>query len=196
VRFEPTPLAGAYIIEAEPVEDERGCFARLWCAEEARRLGLMPEVAQCSLSHNRLRGTLRGLHFQLPPHAEVKVVRCVRGALFDVLVDLRPDSPTFGGWFATELTSENLRATYIPAGFAHGFQALEDDTDVFYQISTPYRAEARHGVRWDDPILAISWPLPPMVISERDAGWPGLDEHGKRFGWIKPLAYSTNQGVC
>lgn len=186
MRFEPTPLSGAYVIEAEPVEDERGCFARLWCAEEARRLGLMPEVAQCSLSHNRLRGTLRGLHFQLPPHAEVKVVRCVRGALFDVLVDLRRNSPTFGRWFAVELTAENFKATYIPAGFAHGFQTLEDDTQVLYQISTPYRAEARHGVRWDDPVLAIPWPLPPTVISEGDARWPEFSDLGEVFADISP----------
>ncbi len=182
MRFEPTPLSGAYIIEAEPVEDERGFFARLWCAEEARRLGLVPEVAQCSLSHNRLRGTLRGVHFQAPPHTEIKVVRCVRGALFDVLVDLRRDSPTFGRWFATELTTENLKAMYIPAGLAHGFQTLEDDTELLYQISTAYRAEARHGVRWDDPSLNISWPLPPVAVSERDASWPGLDELGDLFG--------------
>ena len=109
-------------------------------------------------------------------------MRCVRGALFDVLVDLRCDSPTFGRWFATELTAENLRATYIPAGFAHGFQTLEDDTDVLYQISTPDRAEARHGVRWDDSSLDISWPLPPVAMSERDASWPGVDEVGDLFG--------------
>jgi dTDP-4-dehydrorhamnose 3,5-epimerase len=176
VRFEATPLPGAYVIEAEPVSDNRGFFTRTWCAEEAGHLGLDTRVAQCSLSHNRLRGTIRGLHFQLPPHAETKLVRCVRGALYDVLVDLRGDSPTFGRWFAVDLTAANLKAVYIPAGFAHGFQTLEDQTEVLYQISVPYCPEAARGVRWDDPALGISWPLPPTALSPRDAAWPGYSE--------------------
>ncbi len=182
MRFEATPLPGAYVIEAEPVSDDRGFFTRTWCAEEAGRLRLDTRVAQCSLSRNRLRGTIRGLHFQLPPHAEAKVVRCVRGTLYDVLVDLRGESRTFGSWFAVELTAENLKAMYIPAGFAHGFQTLEDETEVLYQISVPYWPEAARGLRWDDPTLAIPWPLPAAALSPRDAGWPELRELGNMFG--------------
>ncbi len=174
MQFQTTPLDGAYIIEAEPVEDDRGFFARIWCADEARRRGLEPHAAQCSLSRNRRRGTIRGLHFQLPPHAEVKVVRCVRGAVFDVFVDLRRDSPTFGRWFGVELTAANLRAAYVPAGFAHGFQTLEDNTEVLYQISAPYCPESARGVCWDDPALGIRWPLPPTTMSPHDAAWPRL----------------------
>ena len=175
MQFRATPLDGLYIVDLEPAEDERGFFARTWCVEEAGRLGLVTEVTQCSLSHSRLRGTLRGLHFQTPPHVETKLVRCVRGSLFDVSVDLRGGSPTFGRWFAVELSAENRQAVYVPAGFAHGIQALEDHTEMLYQISTPYCAEASRGVRWDDPALGIPWPLPPTAISQRDLSWPPLD---------------------
>jgi dTDP-4-dehydrorhamnose 3,5-epimerase len=181
VRYHPAPLQGAYVVEVEPVVDDRGFFARLWCADEARQVGLVPEVVQCSLSYNQRRGTVRGLHFQAPPFAETKLVRCVRGALFDVLVDLRRESHTYGRWFAVELTAGNHKATYIPAGFAHGLQTLEDDSEVLYQMSTPYCPEASRGVRWDDPTLNIPWPLPPAAISLQDTRWPSLEELGVSF---------------
>ena len=181
MQFRTTPLDGLYVLDIQPAEDERGFFARTWCAEEARRQGLVTEVVQCSLSYSRLRGTLRGLHFQTPPHAETKLVRCVRGSLYDVSVDLRRASPTFGRWFAAELSAKNRKAVYIPAGFAHGIQTLEDDTEMLYQISTPYCAEASRGVRWDDPALDIPWPLSPTAVSQRDLSWPGLDEVGGVF---------------
>jgi dTDP-4-dehydrorhamnose 3,5-epimerase len=175
VRFVETDLAGAYVVELDEHADERGFFARIWCEEELAAAGLVPELAQCSLSRNTSAGTLRGLHFQRPPHEEAKLVRCVRGAIFDVIVDLRPGSPTHGAWFGTELEERTGRALYVPPGFAHGFQTLVDDVDVLYMISTPYAPDAASGVRWDDPALAIDWPpAERRVISERDRAWPDL----------------------
>lgn len=172
MKFSPTALAGACIIDIEPVSDERGFFARSWCREEFSRHDLNPDLAQCSISFNKKRGTLRGLHYQAKPHEETKVVRCTRGAIYDVIVDLRPQSPTFRKWFAVELSADNRRMLYVPAGLAHGFQSLTDDTEVFYQISTPYHPESARGVRWDDPAFGIEWPVAERIISDGDRRYP------------------------
>jgi dTDP-4-dehydrorhamnose 3,5-epimerase len=173
VKFVPLELEGAYVIELEPHRDERGYFARTWCREEFAAHGLNPVVAQCSTSHNEHAGTLRGLHFQRPPHAEAKLVRCTRGAIFDVIVDLRPASATQAVWVGVELTEEGGNAMYVPEGFAHGFQTLTDHADVLYTISAPYVPEAASGVRWDDPVFGIDWPeARERTISERDRAWP------------------------
>lgn len=172
MKFSPTALAGACIIDIEPVPDERGFFARSWCREEFARHGLNPDLAQCSISFNKKRGTLRGMHYQAKPHEETKVVRCTRGAICDVILDLRPESPTFRKWIAVELSADNRRMLYIPAGLAHGFQSLADDTEVFYQISAPYHPESARGVRWDDPAFGIEWPVTERVISDNDRQYP------------------------
>jgi dTDP-4-dehydrorhamnose 3,5-epimerase len=168
VIFRATPIGGAFVIETEPVEDDRGSFARTFCQEEFRRHGLDPCVAQCGISVNARRGTLRGMHLQAPPHSEAKLVRCARGAIHDVILDLRVGSPTFRRWFAVELTPTGGRLVYVPAGLAHGFQTLEPDTDVSYQMSQPYVPEAATGVRWDDPAFGIQWPLDVSAISDDD----------------------------
>ena len=173
--FTALPLGDAWLIEPERIEDERGFFARTFSTEEFRARGLVTAIAQCSVSYNRRRGTLRGLHFQAPPHAEVKSVTCTRGAVFDVIVDLRRDSPTFKRWVSIELSAENRRVVYIPEGFAHGFQTLVDDAEVSYRISTGYVPDAARGIRWDDPELAVTWPTADArVISARDLGLPTL----------------------
>jgi dTDP-4-dehydrorhamnose 3,5-epimerase len=173
MRFVETELPGAYIVELEERVDDRGFFARIWCRDEFTEHGLTAELAQCSLSRTDAAGTLRGMHFQRPPHEEAKLVRCSRGAIFDVIVDLRPDSPSLGRWFGVELEESAGRALYVPEGFAHGFQTLVDDVDVLYMISTPYAPEAASGVRWDDPFFAIEWPpAEQRVLSERDRSWP------------------------
>jgi len=174
VRFVETPLPGAWAIELEEIEDDRGWFARTFDAEEFRARGLNPDVVQCNASFNHRRGTLRGMHYQAEPHGESKLVRCVRGAIFDVAVDLRPDSPTGRAWHGVELSAENRLAFYIPAGLAHGFQTLTDNSEVLYQMGDPYVPEAARGVRWDDPAFGIEWPEPDgeRIISERDAGYP------------------------
>ena len=169
MQFHQTRLAGAYVIEPERNQDERGFFARTFCTEEFEKHGLEPSIAQCSVSFNRSRGTLRGLHFQSPPPAEVRVVRCTRGHIFDVIVDLRPDSETHLQWFAAELSAENGRQLYVPEGFAHGFQTLVDECEVYYQMSTPYARERTGGVHHASPSIGIEWPLPVSVISECDA---------------------------
>jgi dTDP-4-dehydrorhamnose 3,5-epimerase len=173
MRFVPLELPGAYVVELEPVRDERGYFARTWSREELSAAGLNPLVAQCSTSRSERAGTLRGMHFQHPPHAEAKLVRCTRGAIFDVIVDLRPESPTHCRWVGAELTEENGKAMYVPEGFAHGFQTLTDGVDVLYMISVPYAPEAAAGVRWDDPAFGIDWPSAAgRTISDRDRAWP------------------------
>ena len=174
--FVETSLPGAWIIELEQLADDRGWFARTYDADEFEARGLDPNVAQCNASFNVRRDTLRGLHYQAEPHGESKLVRCVRGAIFDVAVDVRPDSSTYRCWHCVELSAENRRAFYIPAGLAHGFQTLTDDCEVLYQMGTRYVAEAARGVRWDDPALAIEWPQPrgERIISARDASFPDL----------------------
>lgn len=174
MRFLPTRLEGAFLVELEPHLDERGGFARLWDGAFFAERGLEPGLAQVSLSWNPRAGTLRGLHFQLPPHEEAKLVRCVRGAIFDVIVDLRSGSPTYLAWEGFELTAANRRQLYVPKGFAHGFETLEPDSEVLYFISTPYAPAAARGLRWDDPAVGIAWPSPPSVLSERDRNWPAL----------------------
>jgi dTDP-4-dehydrorhamnose 3,5-epimerase len=175
MKFVATPLAGAFVIELEELGDERGFFARSFCGREFRAHGLDAAVAQCNVSFNRKRGTLRGLHYQAEPHAEAKLVRCTRGAIWDVIVDLRPGSATVRRWFAAELSAENRRALYAPAGFAHGFQTLADDSEVLYQMSESYHAELARGVRWNDPGLAVPWPIAQPIVSERDRALPLLD---------------------
>lgn len=183
--FIETPLPGAYIIEMEPAADERGFFARTFCRREFSAHGLNPDLAQCSISFNSKKGTLRGMHYQVHPHAEAKLVRCSRGAIYDVILDIRPDSPTFKKWFAVGLTApgsdralsslqpeDSCRMLYIPEGFAHGFQTLLDDTEVVYQISEYYHPEAARGILWNDPAFGISWPLADVTMSEKDRAYP------------------------
>ena len=170
--FIPTSLPGAFIVEPEPHRDERGFFARTWSQREFEALGLNPTIAECSVSFSAQRGTLRGMHYQAPPNQEAKLIRCVRGALHDVLIDLRPDSPTFKRHFSTVLREGDYRMVYAPEGVAHGFLTLADATEVFYQISEAYRPEAARGVRWDDPAFGICWPEVVRVISERDRSYP------------------------
>lgn len=172
MRFTSTPLEGVVVVEVAPVADVRGLFARTFCTDEFSANGLCSEFAQCSTSFNVKSGTIRGMHFQCTPHEEVKLVRCTRGIIYDVALDLRPDSPTFRKWFALELSQENRKALYIPKGFAHGFQTLSDQTEVFYHISTPYQAASSRGVRWNDPQFAISWPSMTPILSDRDAAYP------------------------
>ena len=159
----------------EPRADARGFFLRTFCAGEFAAAGLDPAVAQCSLSFNSRRGTLRGMHYQAAPHAEAKLIRCVRGGIYDVIIDLRPASVTFRRHFAVELTCDNRRALYVPRGCAHGFQTLEDDTEVWYQMSVPHVPEASRGVRWDDPAFGITWPIASPVLHPRDAAYPDFD---------------------
>src|SRR5262245_61234482 len=169
--FTSTGLEGAFLIDIERREDDRGFFARTWCRHELVARGLDTEIAQESMSYNRLAGTVRGLHFQRAPHEENKIVRCTHGAIFDVIVDLRRYSCSYLRWQAFELTAENRRAVYIPKGVAHGYQTLTEHCEVAYQISTFYAPEAAGGYRYDDTAFRISWPLPVSVISERDLGW-------------------------
>lgn len=175
MRFIQTPLPGTWIVELDLLADERGWFARTFDAEEFAAHGLNPELVQCNASFNRRRDTVRGMHYQADPHGESKLVRCVRGAIFDVAVDLRENSPTFRGWHGVELSAENRRAFYIPAGLAHGFQTLTHDCEVLYQMGHRYVPEAARGVRFDDPAFGIEWPEAPRsgrTISERDASYP------------------------
>lgn len=182
MRFRETALKGAFIIELDKHEDERGFFARAWCQREFLAHGLNPRLVQCNVSFNRRRGTLRGMHYQVAPHEEAKLVRCTRGAIYDVIIDLRPDSPTFMQWLAVELTADNYRMLYIPEGFAHGFQTLQDHTEVFYQMSEFYAPECARGIRWNDPAFAISWPPAERLISERDQQYPDFvfERRGER----------------
>jgi dTDP-4-dehydrorhamnose 3,5-epimerase len=170
--FIETVLSGAFVIEPEPQEDARGLFARTWCQREFQARGLETRVAQCSTSFNKRKGTLRGLHYQVAPAPETKVVRCTRGSLYDVIVDLRPDSSTFLRHIGIVLTADNRKMLYVPGGCAHGFQTLEDDTEIFYQISEFWAPEHARGVRWDDPLFAIAWPDDQRTIIERDLRYP------------------------
>ena len=172
MKFICTPLEGAYVIDLEPVFDERGFFARTWCREEFLAHGLNPNFTQCSISLNTRGGTLRGLHYQDKPYQEAKLVRCNSGAICDVIVDLRPSSPSHAKWFAVELSAANRRMLYAPEGFAHGFQTLTDDTEVFYHITESYQPQYARGVRWDDPIFGIDWPNKDPIISARDKSFP------------------------
>ena len=171
--FTETRLKGAYLIELEPIEDERGFFARTFCREEYEKHGLNPRVVQCNTSYNRHKSTLRGMHYQLAPFSEAKLVSCLAGSIYDVIIDLRAESPTYGEWLALELTSRRPRPMlYVPENFAHGFQTLADDTEVFYQMSAPYHPESARGLRWDDAALNIVWPAGNRIVSQRDQSFP------------------------
>lgn len=170
--FTETHLKGAFIIEIEKLDDNRGFFARSWCRNEFNAHGLASSVVQANVSSNKKKGTLRGMHYQLAPHEETKLVRCTRGAIYDVIVDLRPASPTYARWVGVELTAENYRMLYVPENFAHGFQTLEDDTEVTYQVSQFYAPGSESGIRWDDPAFSIEWPIEVRVISDKDKRWP------------------------
>jgi dTDP-4-dehydrorhamnose 3,5-epimerase len=170
--FEETAIVGVWRVSLQPNVDDRGFFARTFCRDEFAARGLPSVFEQTSVSHNRLAGTLRGMHFQPHPHAEAKFVRCVRGAVFDVAVDLRAESPTRGQWVGAELSAQNGLALFVPPGLAHGFQTLEDDSDVLYQITPPFEPGLGAGVRWDDPAFGIDWPHPAAFLSERDASYP------------------------
>ena len=172
--FEPAPLQGAFVLRLERREDERGFFARSFCESDFRAHGLNPAVAQCNVSWNRRKGTLRGLHYQAKPHEEAKLVRCTRGAVWDVIVDLREGSPTRLRWHALELSADNRLALYVPEGFAHGFQTLQDDCEVLYQMAESYHADLARGVAWNDPRLGIAWPIAEPILSERDRSYAPL----------------------
>lgn len=173
MKLTPARIEGAYVLELEPIHDERGFFARTWCSAEYALLGLDSHAAQCSISHNARRGTLRGLHYQKAPHAEAKTVRCTGGSLYDVIVDLRPDSPTYKCWEGFTLSAGDGRMLYVPEGVAHGYQTLEDRTEVSYVISRPFEPASARGVRWDDPAFGIAWiPMEELIINERDRQFP------------------------
>jgi dTDP-4-dehydrorhamnose 3,5-epimerase len=172
VTFTETPLQSAYVIDLEPQHDERGFFARTYCRREFEAHGLTPDIAQCNISFNLKAGTIRGMHFQQPPSTEAKLVRCIHGAIYDVIIDLRPESQSYKKHFAVELSAANRRALFVPKFFAHGFQTLQDNTEVEYQMSESYSPGAAAGFRYDDPSFGIEWPLPATVISSRDLAWP------------------------
>jgi dTDP-4-dehydrorhamnose 3,5-epimerase len=178
--FKETRLKGAYVIEIDPLEDERGFFARTFDQKEFEARGLNPRVVQCNISLNKKKGTLRGMHYQIAPHQESKLVSCIRGAMYDVIIDLQQNSPTYCAWFAVELSSENYKILYVPKCFAHGFQTLEDNTVVFYQMSEFYHPECARGVRWDDPAFGIEWPLLNPIISEKDKNCPDFNKTHRR----------------
>ncbi|MFB3892215.1 MAG: dTDP-4-dehydrorhamnose 3,5-epimerase [Phycisphaerae bacterium] len=179
MKFLPTSLDGAWIVEVEPRGDERGFFARTWCQREAANVGLCPRWVQANTSLTRDAGTLRGMHYQASPWQEAKLVRCTRGAIFDVIVDLRPFSQTYLRWFGAELSAENLRALYVPEDFAHGFLTLTADVEMQYLMSQFYTPQAQCGLRWNDPAVGIRWPRQPSVISDRDARWPDVKGAGR-----------------
>jgi dTDP-4-dehydrorhamnose 3,5-epimerase len=172
MQFYPTKLRDAWLVQPEPIRDRRGFFARTFCVEEFGNHGLETTYPQHSISYTSRKGSLRGMHYQREPYSEAKVVRCVSGAILDVIIDIRPDSPTYRNWEEFELSRENGHLLYVPKGFAHGFQTLCDDVEVNYLISSPYNAESAWGVRHDDPAFSISWPLPIAEISEKDLHWP------------------------
>jgi len=172
MEFSETKLKGGFLVGLSKRSDQRGFFARAWCKDEFAAHGLNPNMVQLNTAHSHEKGTLRGMHFQAEPHAEAKFVRCTRGALFDVMIDLRPDSPTHRQWFGAELTADNGLMMYVPEGFAHGYQTLSDDTEMYYLTSAVYAATSAGGVRYDDPAFGIQWPLPVSVISDADAKWP------------------------
>ncbi|HEY9878170.1 MAG TPA: dTDP-4-dehydrorhamnose 3,5-epimerase [Leptolyngbyaceae cyanobacterium] len=170
-----TPLKDAFVVELEIREDDRGGFARTFCAKEFEEHGMKPIVAQCNMSYNFKAGTLRGMHYQLSPAAETKLVRCTKGAIYDVIIDMRPDSPTYKQHFGIELTADNRKALYVPEMFAHGYLALTDGAEVVYQVGEFYSPGYERGIRYDDPVFGIEWPIPITVISEKDSKWPPFE---------------------
>lgn len=181
--FKETKLKGAFIVEPERFEDERGFFARVWCREEFERKGLNTNLAQCNVSFNVKKGTLRGMHYQAAPHAEVKLVRCTQGSIYDVIIDLRADSETYKEWVAVELSRDNHLMLYIPENFAHGFITQEDSSEVFYQMSEPYHPECARGVRWNDQAFSIHWPVEVSIISDRDRDYPDFERLQQTQSW-------------
>jgi dTDP-4-dehydrorhamnose 3,5-epimerase len=174
--FRETALKDAYVVDLEKREDVRGFFARAWCGKEFEKHGLIPRVVQANTSFNKKKGTMRGMHYQIAPHAETKAIRCLKGAIFDVIIDLRPDSPSYKKWFGVELTAENRTMLYVPEQFAHGFITLEDNTEVFYLVSEYYAPDCERGIRYDDPAFGIAWPAQIEAISEKDKTWPDCCE--------------------
>jgi dTDP-4-dehydrorhamnose 3,5-epimerase len=175
VIFTETPLKGAFLIDLAPRADERGFFARAWCAHECAAYGLNPRLVQANVSHTMAAGTVRGMHFQVAPHQEAKVMRCVRGSIWDAIIDLRPESPTFLRWTGVELSALNHRMLYVPEGFANGYQTLADDSEVFYHVTEAYAPGAERGIRWDDPAVGIEWPdTGTRLVSRKDQDWPAL----------------------
>jgi dTDP-4-dehydrorhamnose 3,5-epimerase len=172
VIFEPTPIEGSFLVTMEPREDDRGWFARAWCEEEFRERGVDVRAVQTNVSYNRRRGTIRGLHWQVEPYGEAKLVRCTAGAVFDVAIDVRPASPTYTRWQGISLAAGDQRLVYVPEGCAHGYQALTDGTELTYNVSHAYVPGAERGVRWNDPAFAIEWPLAEAIVSEKDESWP------------------------
>ena len=173
--FKETNLNGAYLIELEKFKDERGFFARSYCFREFEDLGLNPRIVQCNVSYNLKKGTMRGMHYQMPPHAEAKLVRCIRGAIYDVIIDLRPDSKTYRKHYGVQLDSENRRMLFVPEGFAHGFLTLEENTEIFYQMSEFFAPNSARGFRWNDPAFGIKWPIEIKVVSDRDRTYPDFE---------------------
>jgi dTDP-4-dehydrorhamnose 3,5-epimerase len=187
MKFHAAPLRGAFTIELEKRGDDRGFFARLFCQREFEAAGIPMPIVQINNSLSAKAGTLRGMHYQLPPATEIKVVRCIRGALYDVIIDLRPDSPTFARWFGTELTAENRLMMYAPQGFAHGFITLVDDTEVFYLTNAFYAPEEERGIRFDDPRFGVVWPKTPVDVSSKDRDWPDFDPSFHRTELLRGL---------
>jgi dTDP-4-dehydrorhamnose 3,5-epimerase len=178
--FTETPIPGAYHVAVEPHRDDRGLFARAWCREAFAEHGLVSSFVQANLAQTTEAGTLRGLHYQRAPHEEAKFIRCLRGAVYDVIVDLRPDSPTYLQWHAETLTAGRRNALYVPAGCAHGYQALADDTEVYYQVTVPYTPGAERGIRYDDPTFGIEWPRAVTAVSDKDRSWPEFEAPDSR----------------
>lgn len=172
--FEETILKGAFIIKLEPFQDARGFFARSFCKKEFEKQGLNSNIMQCNISYNKKKGTLRGMHYQIAPHEEAKFVSCTNGLIYDVIIDLRPDSSTYCKWISVELSANSLKMLYIPEGFAHGFQTLEDNATVFYQMTEFYHPECARGVRWNDPSFEIKWPISNLIISYKDQNYPNF----------------------
>jgi dTDP-4-dehydrorhamnose 3,5-epimerase len=187
MNFIPTPLKGAYTIELEKKGDNRGFFARFFCENEFKDHSLITHFVQINNSLTEKKGTLRGMHYQLQPSAEVKVVRCIKGSLYDVILDLRPDSSTFGKWFGAELSAENRVMMYVPRGFAHGFVTLDNDTEALYLVSSFYSPQHERGIRYNDPKFNIQWPVQPVEISDKDKAWPDFDTSFHGIDTLKEL---------
>ena len=176
MKFTETPLSGAYVIDLDTIEDERGFFARSWCKKEFASHNLDSNLVQCNISFNKNKGTLRGMHYQERPYSETKLVRCTQGAIYDVIIDLRANSPTFRAWYAVELTATNRKMLFIPEDFAHGFLTLEDNTEVMYQMSEYYNPGYARGIRWNDPVFSIPWPVDNAIISDRDRAYTDFQQ--------------------
>lgn len=176
MHFIETKLQGAFILDLQKIQDERGFFARTFCTNELNEHGLISDVQQANMSWNETKGTLRGMHFQLAPYQETKLIRCTRGSIFDVIIDLRKDSATYQQWIGVELSAANRKALFVPRDFAHGFVTLDDDSEVFYMVSQSYQPGSESGIRWNDPQFKIEWPIEPKMISEKDANWPDFVE--------------------